>query len=318
MMDVLEAAAELERFKTEISLAEVAYAYGYELDRKESSRASLVMRRPVDNDKIVIGNEGGHDVFFSIRNEQQNGSVIDFVMQQEGISLGRSRPILRKWLENPASFFPGESGRKYSHLKAEPVPKDCTAIHARWLRMRPYNKMFCQSYLEKERGLSADTIITFANRIRIDERGNVVFRHDGLHNVTGWEVKNRNKFTGFAGGGNKALFGVKVGYPQKEHAPLVVLAESAIDVMSYYQLHPAPGFYLSFAGTMSPEQHELLGYVLNRYPAARIIAATDNDKEGERFAELIQSIRPDATRDSPTDAKDWNEALKNRSQGRGR
>jgi len=55
-----------------------------------------------------------------------------------------------------------------------------------------------------------------------------------------------------------------------------------------------------------------------RYPAARIIAATDNDKEGERFAELIQSIRPDATRDSPTDAKDWNEALKNRSQGRGR
>ena len=37
MMDVLEAVAELERFKTEISLAEVAYAYGYELDRKESS-----------------------------------------------------------------------------------------------------------------------------------------------------------------------------------------------------------------------------------------------------------------------------------------
>jgi Toprim-like len=126
----------------------------------------------------------------------------------------------------------------------------------------------------------------------------------GLRNVTGWEVKNWNKFTGFAGGGDKALFGVKVGYPQKDHAPLVVLAESAIDVMTYYQLHPAPGFYLSFAGTMSPEQHELLQYVLTRYPEALIIAATDNDKEGERFAELIQSIRPDAIRDSPTDAKD--------------
>ncbi len=318
MMDVLDAAAELERFKTEISLAEVASAYGYELDKKESSRASLVMRRSVDNDKIVIGNEGGHDVFFSVRNDHQNGSAVDFVMQQEGISLGRSRQVFRKWLANPASFFPGEGGRKYGNLKPEPVPKNCTAIHARWLRMRPYNKMFCRSYLEEERGLNADTIIAFASRIRIDERGNVVFRHDDLRNVTGWEVKNRNHFTGFSGGGNKALFGVKVGYSQKESTPLIVVAESAIDAMSYYQLHPAPGFYLSFGGNMSLEQPALLEYVLTRYPGARIIAATDNDLEGEKYAELIQSIRPDATRDSPPDAKDWNEALKNQSRGRGR
>jgi hypothetical protein len=314
MMDAQEAAEELERFKTEISLAEVASAYGYQLDGKESSRASLVMRRLADNDKIVIGHEGGHDVFFGVRNEQQNGSVIDFVMRQEGISLGRARQVLRKWLDSPAAFFPGESGRRYGNLKPEPVPKDCTAIHARWLRMRPYNGTFCRNYLEKERGLSADTIRQFSERIRIDGRGNVVFRHDDLHNVTGWEVKNRNHFTGFAGSGNKALFGVKVGYPQKEQAPLIVVAESAIDAMSYYQLHPAPGFYLSFGGNMSPEQPALLEYVLHRYPAARIIAATDNDREGEKYAELIQSIRPDAIRDSPNDVKDWNEAVKNRSR----
>lgn len=313
-MDAQKAAAELEKFKTEIVLAEVAYAYGYELDRKESSRASLVMRRTADNDKIVIGHKDGHDVFFSVRNEQQHGSVIDFVMRQEGISLGHARPVLRKWIANPASFFPGERGRTYSHLKPEPVPKDCTAIHARWLRMRPYNRAFCRSYLEEERGLSVDTIRLFDERIRIDERGNVVFRHDDLHHVTGWEVKNRNHFTGFAGGGGKALFGVKVGYPQKEQAPLIVVAESAIDVMSYYQLHPAPGFYLSFGGNMSPEQPALLEYVLNRYPAARIIAATDNDREGEKYAEMIHSIRPDATRDSPIDAKDWNEVVQNRGR----
>lgn len=317
-MDAQEATAELERFKTEISLAEIAYAYGYELDRKESSRASFVMRCPMGDDKIIVGHEDGHDMFFSIWHPERKGSAVDLVMHLEGISLGRARQVLRKWLADPASFFPGESGRKYSNLKPEPVPKDCTAIHARWLRMRPYNRIFCRSYLEEERGLSADTIRTFAERIRIEERGNVVFRHDDLRNVTGWEIKNRNHFSGFAGGGSKALFGVKVGYPQKEAAPLVVLAESAIDVMSYYQLHPAPGFYLSFAGAMSPEQHELLQYVLTRYPQARIIAATDNDKEGEQFAELIQSIRPDAIRDSPTDAKDWNDLVKNQSRGRGR
>jgi hypothetical protein len=79
--------------------------------------------------------------------------------------------------------------------------------------------------------------------------------------------------------------------------------------MSYYQLNPNPGFYLSFAGSMSLEQHNLLKYVLNRYPDARIRTATDNDPQGERFADMIRSIRPDATRAIPPIGKDWNDAL---------
>lgn len=39
---------ELERFKTEINLAAYAMAQGYEIDRRESSRSSLVMRRGSD------------------------------------------------------------------------------------------------------------------------------------------------------------------------------------------------------------------------------------------------------------------------------
>lgn len=297
---------ELERFKTEINLVELACSYGYELDRKESSRTSFVMRHQ-DGDKIVVATDTDeHGIFFSVQDNRQHGSVIDFVKWKSGANLGQSRQILRQWIANPTSPFPAQ---KCQPLRPEPIMHNYTASYAQWLRMKPYNQAYGKGYLEK-RGLSADTVSRFSERIGIDEYGNTVFRHDDLLNVTGWEIKNRG-FTGFSRGGKKALFGCKIGLlPQKLPSPLLVFAESAIDVMSYYQLNPNPGFYLSFAGSMSLEQHDLLKYVLNRYTDARIIAATDSDPQGEKFANVIRSIRPDATRAIPPIGKDWNDTLK--------
>ncbi|MBF0554729.1 MAG: hypothetical protein HQK96_09290 [Nitrospirae bacterium] len=97
---------ELERFKSEINLAEVAEGYGYTLDPRESSRGSLAMRRASDGDKIVVATApDGHGVYFSVRDDQDNGSVIDFVMRRDGVSLGRVRQILRPWLTPPVFFL---------------------------------------------------------------------------------------------------------------------------------------------------------------------------------------------------------------------
>lgn len=298
--------AELEKFKIEINLTELASSYGYELDRRESSRTSFVMRHQ-DGDKIVVATDrDGHGIFFSVHDDRQHGSVIDFVKQKEGVNLGQARQILRRWKANPAFFFP--TAREYQSLRPKPITHDCATTYAQWLKMRPYNRAYGQGYLEK-RGLTADTISTFSERIGVDLHGNIIFRHDDLHSVTGWEVKNAN-FTGFSGGGRKALFGHKVGSPQKDTFPLLVIAESAVDVMSYYQLNPRPGFYLSFAGSLSVEQHKLLKYALNRYPAAQVIAATDQDAQGEKFADIIYSIRPDTARAVPPIGKDWNDTLR--------
>jgi Toprim-like/Protein of unknown function (DUF3991) len=298
--------SELECFKTEIHLAELANSYGYELDRRESSRASFVMCHQ-DGDKIVVATDtDGHSIFFSVRDDNQHGSVIDFVKWKEGVSLGQARQILRRWRANPTSFFP--TAQKGQPLRPEPLTHDGAAIHAQWLRMRPYTRAYSRGYLEK-RGLTARTISAFSERIGVDQRGNIVFRHDDLVGVSGWEVKNGG-FTGFSAGGRKALFGCKVGFPHKDVSPLLVVTESAIDAMSYYQLNPGPGFYLSFAGSMSPEQHGLLEYALNRYRDARIVAATDGDPQGEKFAEVICTIRPDAMRAIPLIGKDWNDTLR--------
>jgi hypothetical protein len=61
---------ELERFKS-LHLGELAASYGYTLDRRESSRSSLVMRH-ADGDKIIIATgEDGHGVFFQCENQRK-------------------------------------------------------------------------------------------------------------------------------------------------------------------------------------------------------------------------------------------------------
>jgi phage/plasmid primase-like uncharacterized protein len=70
---------------------------------------------------------------------------------------------------------------------------------------------------------------------------------------------------------------------------------------------------LSFGGGLSPEQEELLGQVLTKYPAAKIVTATDNDEQGEVFAATIAAIRPDAIRARPPTGKDWNDVIKPRA-----
>lgn len=170
--------------------------------------------------------------------------------------------------------------------------------------MRPIAGTTC-----KAGELSAATLAAVADRIRTDERGNVAFRHDDREGLTGWELKNR-RFTGFAEGGRKALFALRTGHTPKEDPPRVVVAESALDALSFWQLNPAPALLLSFGGGMSHEQENLLRHVLAKYPSAEVLTATDADEQGDHYAAKIATMRPDAIRAKPTTGKDWNDALR--------
>ena len=287
---------ELERFKG-FNLGDLATSYGYTLNRRESSRSSLVMSHD-DGDKIIIATgEDGHAVFFSVHSPA-SGSVIDFIMHREHCNLGYVRKILRTYV--PLSF---PTAHALPIPKPIPISHDRAALIAQWHKKFPYTG----GYLES-RGLTAVTIAAFSDRIRLDERGNVVFRHDDRQGLSGWEIKNKG-FTGFSSGGHKALFACRIQLSRETDPPRLIVAESAIDAMSYQQLNPRPALVLSFGGGLSPEQDILLRSVLTQYPAAKIIMATDADAGGDRYAELIEAIRPDAHRARPPTGKDWNEAL---------
>ena len=127
---------ELERFKTEINLTEFAASLGYQLDRRKSSRSSIVMRNAEGDKVIITRKEGGHWTYFSVRESLDHGSIIDFLQFREGINLGGVRNRLRPWISGMA--VPGFKGMVIVMPERVPVFKNqlsfggCSYLVCRW------------------------------------------------------------------------------------------------------------------------------------------------------------------------------------------
>src|SRR5271170_6329234 len=97
---------ELEAFKNSIDLRAYAASQGYALDSRESWRGCAVMRHAA-GDKIVIKRDSdGHYVYFSVRDDSDHGTIIDFAGRRLGLSLGAVRKELRPWIAMPSSTLP--------------------------------------------------------------------------------------------------------------------------------------------------------------------------------------------------------------------
>jgi hypothetical protein len=298
--------SELEVFKTTIDLRAYAAALGYALDRRDSWRGSSVMRHEGMGDKLIVKRDRDqHYVYFSVRDDGDNGSIIDFAMRRKGLNLGQVRKELRPWIGRAAATLPV--------FPALPVTaKNRIEVDAAFRRMAEAPR---HPYLEIERGLPGNLLANarFAGRVRMDGRGNAVFPHFDLEGLCGYEIKNRS-FTGFASGGEKGLW-----LSHREPGDnRLVLAESAIDALSHASLFPAVGTrYASIGGEMNPRQPELIRAAAARLPLnGKIIAAMDNDACGARLIEMTQSaVRLSGRQDlkvsahCPSEGKDWNEVL---------
>jgi hypothetical protein len=300
---------ELHRFKSHIHLVHYAVdRYGYQRDRRESSVSSHVLRHAATDDKIVVRKDAdGHWTYFSVRDGRDHGTIIDFVqLRGRHLSIGSIREELRSWLGT-----------------ARPVPEALDVPRrSRLAPRRPVAERFeaaravatCD-YLWG-RGLRPETLSDprFAGTWRLDARGNVLFAHrDEAGVLTGFEVKSLG-FTGFAAGGTKTAWQSAA----REDDRVLVVAESAIDALSYHQLHrdrSEPARYLSTAGAPSAAQFDLLEKVFSRMPrGTAVVAAVDADDAGHKLAARIEALTRrvlhiDFCRDAPAGAKDWNDVL---------
>ena len=306
---------EIDDFKRRVNLSEYAAALGYALDRKESSRNSVTMRGPGD-DKIIIGKDAAshHWIYFSVRDDADNGTIIDFIQNRQQASLGEVRKALRPWIgENPAP--PRRPPPEGFVGDVEPISKDLARIRAQFAAMRPVQG--AHPYLEAERRIPAAVLADprFAGKIFMDKHGNAVFPHHDRDGLCGFELRNA-RFKGFAKGGQKGLW-------YSAHGPgdrCLVITESAIEALSYYALHRSDGArYFSIAGEMNPAQRQLLeAAFLKLPPAATIRIATNHDAGGRHLAGEIKAIalatgRADlALIDSypEREGADWNDVLR--------
>lgn len=302
---------ELQRFKTEINLSEFSASLGYALDKRESSRNSAVMRH-ANGDKIIVArSEGsGNWIYFSVRDDRDNGTIIDFLQNRSAFNLGQVRKRLREWIGTarpsiqPSLFvrdlLPVSRDRGIV-LKAWETAKDCSSL--------PYLT---------GRGIGPDVLALdrFAGCVRVDQRNNALFPHYDNEGLCGYEIKNRG-FTGFAPGGIKGFWSSRT----REEDNQLVLVESAIDGISYHILYGNDRTrYVSTGGELSPRQPGLIREAIEKMPIdSLILIAFDHDEGGEKITkELKKVISPEyKTKRALPDVgtgKDWNEMLKSQSK----
>lgn len=305
---------ELDLFKREIDLRQFAVSLGYKIDRRESWRGSTVLRR--GGDKIVVKRHGnGHYVFFSVREDEDHGTIIDFVQRRENLSLGAVRKVLRPWIGRPAAppQFPA----------LEPTSPDRMRVEGAYRRMSEVPRY---PYLEQDRCVPAVVLRSprFVGRMRMDFRGNTVFPHFDAAGLCGYEIKNRG-FTGFAAGGQKGLWFSQTRRDDRR----LILTESAIDALSHAALFPDAEDrtrYASLGGKPSTRPMGLLQTSIAELPEeAELIAAFDADPAGRGLADEIRQVvvtvasrmeRSDLIFKShfPTqEGEDWNIVLQQRA-----
>jgi hypothetical protein len=279
---------ELTRFKTDINLVEFAEHRGYQIDKYQSSRASTVMRR--GDDKIIVATDkDGHGIYFSVRDDSDHGSIIDFVQSREHLNLGQVRKELRPWIGENRPIV----DRKPPQLRPrKPVAteKDRHGVLSKWMQMQPL--MDGHEYLES-RGLDPVTITDprFAPHIREDGQGRALFAHYDRDGLCGYEIKGGVEGSRFVAGGTKAVWH-STNLPAADR---IVICESAIDCLSHAQMFPDPeAGYVSIGGGMSDYQQDLLKGLMAKATdrGAEIVIAVDDDVQGDKYVQQLQALAP--------------------------
>lgn len=304
---------ELDRFKR-INLAEYAASRGYRLVGREptpnggwrsSTSSSRLMRHPTTNDKIVLRiDRDGHWTYFSVRDDRDNGTIIDFLQRREARTLAAVRQELRGW---------SGSG---SALVQERIPppltstvRDRSAAREAFARARTASN----SHYLNSRGIRSSTLscLRFAGTWRVDDRGDLLFPHrdgPGPDGLCGFERKNA-RFAGFSAGGTKAIWSSNT----RDDDAKLVFTEAVIDAFSYHQIHQDPrARYASTGGSFGERQARHIACAIARMAGGgTVITATDNDEAGERLAARIGALAGDVpvVRHRSPVGKDWNDYL---------
>lgn len=282
-----------------IDLRQYAASLGYQIDRRKTTRNNAVME--LGTDKIVIKvSADGHYVYFSVRDDRDHGTILDFIRYRTG------KPI-----PEIARDLAGWKGFDLPAPPMQPVQKDLNAIRHTLSKLSPRPNTYLTS-----RGIPARAILSrrFNGCVLTETKfGNAIFPHVDDQGVCGYEIKNYG-YTSFSTGGEKGLW-------RSNRSPgdlCVVFAESAIDALSYAIMYPSSqAVYVSIGGRPSLKQQDLIRSEIERLPGGGLVMpAMDSDIHGRELASIVKEhFRAVGRRDlslqveEPESHKDWNEQL---------
>ena len=303
---------ELDAFKSQINLVEYMASFGYQVDAQQSSHHSVTMRGENDDKLVVTKDSNGHYVYFSVRDQHDSGTIIDFHQHRRNDNVGEIRLALRPWLNNHAGIQRPPVQSTPSLVTATTPDKNRQAILLNLAKMHVSTN---HPYLTHYRHISAKILSSrrFKNQIFIDNRHNAVFPHVDHEGVCGYEIKNR-QFTGFSRHGIKAVWLSNA----FETDQALVVTESAIDALSHYQLFRHEHTrYISLAGTWSADTDAILVSAVNHLPGKTVRLAFDHDEAGEalmkRTRKILEGTNKQIIDERPDErGMDWNAVLQKR------
>lgn len=291
-------------FKAYINLSEYAAYLGYVKDNSSSSKNSVTMRHS-NGDKIIISKDinSDHYIYFSVRSNSDNGTIIDFVSNRSGGGWDNIIKELKPWLSQSKPIVNIKAYQK----KINATKPDIATIINNISKMDSADN---HMYLQSKRKISSSTLSSkrFKNKVLKDKNHNAVFPHYDSNGICGYEIRNFN-FKGFSVGGKKSFW---MSNWFKDDSKLII-TESAIDSLSYYELFKNENH--RFASTGGSSESEFLDTILiptiNNFKGD-VLLAFDNDKGGDDLINTLKakSIRSDLIIDRPKERGfDWNQAL---------
>jgi hypothetical protein len=305
---------EIEQLKAGLSCAVLLERLPpvWQLDRAESTRRSLKYRRGAG--EILIVNHDGHGWWDPLSDHK--GDIFSLVRHLDpGLSFGGACRLLRDFI-GIAPAFPEAVRTRRTRGSHRPVAE-------RWERCRPLSRGSpAWLYLTGQRALSESILVAarIADAVREGARGSAWFAHrDGTGRLSGIEMRGGD-YRNFSAGGGKTLFRL-AGDPGR--LTRVAVSESAIDALSLAAIEGArpDTLYAATAGGMGPGTVAALGQLLQDLaagPAGLLVAATDADIAGRRYAVRLEEmatgagVRFEAIL-PPGGLNDWNDALRART-----
>jgi hypothetical protein len=311
---------ELERFKREVNLTEYAASAGYQLvervrpsggPSRGGTASSIAMRHPGTDDKIIIRRDrDDHWTYFSVRDERDNGTIVDFIQKRRSLTIGGVRKELREWLRVDRPRLPTTAYRPVVQAQCRDLKRAASEYANAQLDLLPHYLM--------SRGLRPWTLVDarFKGCFRVDRRGTLLFPHrhpEDPGSVGGFE-KKADGFTGFSTGGTKTLW-LSATRPDDRR---LVIVEGTIDALSFHQLNPdVRTRYASTGGAVGVEQLRFIERAFAALPeGCTLVDATDSDTGGERLRKQLDQVRGGRVmqRFAPPVGKDWNDTLKHEEQ----
>ncbi|WP_247644462.1 MULTISPECIES: DUF3991 and toprim domain-containing protein [Brucella] len=293
----------VEELRERVNCALVLEAAGFAIDKRESTPRAVKWRRRKEIIIVIYNGKGWFDP-----TSDAKGDVFGLIEWLHGVPFTTALDEAARL----SAFAPTRPEWK----PATPRRRSDTSILHRWqLRRPPWPGSDAWRYLHEERYIPGAIIKNAIrqNMLREGLYGTMWAAHTNKAGaITGWEERGP-QWRGFSTGGTKMLF--RFG---NIDAKRLCVTEAAIDAMSLAALEARSGdtLYLSTGGGWSPAT-DMAIHSLAAQAGVSLIAATDNDPQGDVYAGRLSAIATETgcrfDRLIP-DPSDWNAVLKARAE----